>query len=296
MLAGVSHATGWIANAALALVLGLSLNPMHKRADAFIDFVFFRKRNEDERALLDFSKESAYVTDAQVLLDQTLDKLRRHTDARDAAILIEAAGTYAAVRFYGGVTAPAVDENDPAVLALKAWHRPLDPHRYAGAMCGALALPMVARGRLLGAIVLSESAAKRTRPTKSRRFRNLHTASARRSKRSRCIATTPLRRFAKRWRRWLRRLPRSATKPRRSRSSKQIDTRSIRRSCCHSRLLRRAAKYVQHARAPLVSFRHTKGLRFDENFLYRRIPIANSHFHGLYRRGNVRAGEARVEA
>jgi hypothetical protein len=156
VLAGVSHATGWIANAALALVLGLSLNPMHKRADAFIDFVFFRKRHEDERALLDFSKESAYVTDAQVLLDQTLDKLRRHTDARDAAILIEAAGTYAAVRFYGGVTAPAVDENDPAVLALKAWHRPLDPHRYAGAMCGELALPMAVRGRLLGAIILGE--------------------------------------------------------------------------------------------------------------------------------------------
>ena len=156
VLAGVSHATGWIANAALALVLGLSLNPMHKRADAFIDFVFFRKRHEDERALLDFSKESAYVTDAQVLLDQTLDKLRRHTDARDAAILMESAGTYAVVRSYGGVTAPAVDENDPAVLALKAWHRSLDPHRYAGALCGALALPMVARGRLLGAIVLGE--------------------------------------------------------------------------------------------------------------------------------------------
>jgi hypothetical protein len=156
VLAGVSHATGWVANAALALVLGLSLNPMHKRVDAFIDFVFFRKRREDERALVDFSKESAYVTDAQALLDQTLDKLQRHTDASDAAILIESSGTYAAVRSYGGAAAAPVDENDPAVLALKAWHKPLDPHRYGGALRGALALPMLARGRLLGAIVLGE--------------------------------------------------------------------------------------------------------------------------------------------
>lgn len=155
VLAGVSHATGWIANAALALVLGLSLNPMHKRVDAFIDSVFFRKRREDEQALLDFSKESAYVTDAQVLLDQTLDKLRRHTDARDAEIFIESGGTYEAVCCYGA-SATGVDENDPAVLALKAWHKPLDPHRYGGALRGALALPMLARGRLLGAIVLGE--------------------------------------------------------------------------------------------------------------------------------------------
>lgn len=156
MLAGVSHATGWIANAALALVLGLSLNPMQKRVDAFIDLVFFRKRHEDERALRDFAKESGYITDAAALLDQTLDKLRRHTDARDAAILIESAGTYAAVRCYGGASSPTVDENDPAVLALKAWHRPLDPHRCGGAMLGALSLPLLARGRLLGAIVLGE--------------------------------------------------------------------------------------------------------------------------------------------
>jgi len=93
---------------------------------------------------------------SHVLLDQTLHKLRRHTDACDAAILIESDRTYAAVRCYGSASAPAVDENDPVVLALKAWHKPLDPHRYGGAMGGALALPMLARGRLLGVIVLGE--------------------------------------------------------------------------------------------------------------------------------------------
>jgi GAF domain len=158
VLAGVSHATGWIANGALALTLGLMLNPMQKRVDVFIDLAFFRKRHEDERALLDFSKEAAYVTDADTLLDQALDKLRRHTDACDAAILIESSDAYAVARCFGEASTPIVDENDPAILALKAWHRPLDPHRYGDVMRGALALPMLARGRLLGAIVLGERA------------------------------------------------------------------------------------------------------------------------------------------
>lgn len=158
VLAGISHATGLIANAALALVLGLSLNPMQKRVDAFIDLLFFRKRHEDERSLVEFSRESAYVTNAQVLLDQALDKLRRHTDARDGTILLESGGAYVAVRCFGEASSPSAEENDPAILALKAWRKPLDPNRYGSAMHGALALPMLARGRLLGAIVLGERA------------------------------------------------------------------------------------------------------------------------------------------
>lgn len=50
VLAGVSHATSLAANAALALVLGLSLRYIHMRVDVIIDAVLFRKRHEDERA------------------------------------------------------------------------------------------------------------------------------------------------------------------------------------------------------------------------------------------------------
>ncbi len=158
VLAGASHATGLIANAALALVLGLSMNPLHKRVDALIEAIFFHKRRENERALLEFSKEAAYVTDAQALLDQAIERLRRHTDARGAALLLETGGAYAAARSFGETVADLVTENDSAILALKTWHRPLDPHHYESSMHGALAVPMLARGRLAGAIVLGERA------------------------------------------------------------------------------------------------------------------------------------------
>ena len=48
------------------------------------------------------------------------------------------------------------DENDPAVLRLSVTHRPLDLHGFETAFVGELAYPMVARGRLLGVIVLGE--------------------------------------------------------------------------------------------------------------------------------------------
>lgn len=158
ILAGVSHATGLIANGALALVLGLSINFIHKRVDAFIDTILFRKRHEDERSLLDFSKEAAYVTEREALLDRAIEKIERHTDARGVRILLEGSGEYATARSFGDATSAAIVENDAAILALKTWHKPLDPHQYETELRGALALPMLARGRLLGVLILGERA------------------------------------------------------------------------------------------------------------------------------------------
>jgi hypothetical protein len=156
-LAGVSHATGFIANGALALVLGLSLNAIHKRVDMLMDSVLFRKRHEDERALLNFSKEAAFVTGAAALIDQAVAKLRAHTDARNAAILLESDGVYTAAGSFGEAVFQ-VSENDGVILALKMWHKPLDPHRYDSDMRGALAVPMVSRARVLGVVLLGERA------------------------------------------------------------------------------------------------------------------------------------------
>jgi hypothetical protein len=161
VLAGVSHATGLIANGALALVLGLSLNPLHQRVDELIDRLLFRKRHDDERALHEFSKEAAFVTEPDALLDRTIETVHRHTDARSASVLLNGSTTYTAARSFGedgGDAAVGVGENDGAILALKAWHKPIDPHHYESAVQGALALPMLVRGRLLGVLVMGERA------------------------------------------------------------------------------------------------------------------------------------------
>jgi hypothetical protein len=156
VLSGVSHATGLVANAVLALVLGLTLSPLHRHVDETVDRVLFHKRHEDERALIEFGREAAFVTTASALLDGTIANLEYHTDARSAAIFLDGNGRYAPMRSFGEAAPPAIDENDAAVLALKARHVPIDPHRYRSGLHGALALPMLARGRLLGIVMLGE--------------------------------------------------------------------------------------------------------------------------------------------
>jgi hypothetical protein len=158
VLTGVSHAAGIIANAALVLVLGVSLNFIHKRVDASVDTILFRKRHDNTRALQDFSKEAAYVTGSEALLEQSIAKIQSHTDACTAAILLQRNGCFSPVRSFGESEPSRVDENDGGILALKTWHKPLDPHHYGTSLKGALAVPMVARGRLLGVLSLGERA------------------------------------------------------------------------------------------------------------------------------------------
>jgi hypothetical protein len=152
VLAHVSHATGIVANAGLALGLGLSMSFIHKRVDTFVDFAFFHKRHEDERALRDFAKEAAFVTRRDELLDHTMGKLRAHTDAVAASVLLDGDGRFKVARWFGEA-APGAGENDEAVLAMKASHKALDPHRYTTELRGDLALPMLARGRVLGVLL-----------------------------------------------------------------------------------------------------------------------------------------------
>jgi GAF domain-containing protein len=96
------------------------------------------------------------VTDSDALFNEAIEKIEDHTDARSAALLLDGDGVYTATRSFGTSVALKVSENDGAILALKTWHAPLDPHRYSTALQGALALPMVSRGRLLGVLLLGE--------------------------------------------------------------------------------------------------------------------------------------------
>jgi len=158
VLSGIDRAANLVANAALALVLGLSLRFIHRRVDAFVETTLFRKRHDDERALLDFSKEAAYMTDADALLDQAISRVREHTDARSGVLYLDGEGVYRPARSFGDGLLESVGENDGAIVALKTWRKPLDPHRCTTSLQGALAVPMIGRGRLIGLLLVGERA------------------------------------------------------------------------------------------------------------------------------------------
>jgi hypothetical protein len=135
-LSNAGHATNVLVSGGVALTLGLSIRLVHGRVDLFVDRVFFRSRHEDEEAFRTFSSELPYVTDRDILLRRAAQTLERHTDATSVEIVLY------------------FDDNDPAIVHLRAYPQVLDLHGVESTLRGDIAFPMTARGQLLGVIVL----------------------------------------------------------------------------------------------------------------------------------------------
>ncbi len=143
-LEGQSHTTSIAVGAAVALLLGFSIRFVHDRVEHVLDRVFFRKRHEDEEAIRRFAREAAFITDPGLVMGRTVDVLERHADASFARLaLSNGNGRYA-----------DVSENDPAIVSLRTWHRKLDLHGVDTKFEGEFAYPMIARGRLIGVLLL----------------------------------------------------------------------------------------------------------------------------------------------
>jgi hypothetical protein len=139
-----SHMTNLEVSAALAIGLGFSVRTIHARVDRVLDQMFFRKRHEDEAAIRAFADEAAEVTDDVTLLRGTRETLETHADASFVTLAMDdGAGQY------GDVSA-----SDPAIVALRDRHKVLDLQTLSTELRGEFAYPMIARGQLVGALVL----------------------------------------------------------------------------------------------------------------------------------------------
>ncbi len=137
-LESATHATNAAFGLGVAVALGFSVRYVHGFVDRFVDRVFFRKRHEDEAALRAFAHECSYITDPMVLLERAVSVVSDHTATAGVEV----------------IRPQQVDENDTAVVALKAWGKPIDLHGYPrSSLRGELAFPMISRGKLVGALV-----------------------------------------------------------------------------------------------------------------------------------------------
>jgi len=140
----VSHMTNLEISAGLALALGFSVRAIHARVERVLDKVFFRKRHEDETAIRNFADEATDATDAVTLVRRTKETLETHTDAAFVTVVLDdGTGRYG-----------EVSENDPAIVALHDRHTALDLATLSTQLEGDVAYPMIARGKLVGALVL----------------------------------------------------------------------------------------------------------------------------------------------
>lgn len=151
-LVNASHTTSVVFGMAVALALGLSMRYIHRYVDRFVDNILFRKRHEDETALRRFAHEASYINDRAALLQRALQTVRDHTTAETSDVLLRNGS--AEYLWLSQPKRTEIGENDPAIVALRAWSKPVDLNGVSGSQVqGELAFPMASRGRLLGALV-----------------------------------------------------------------------------------------------------------------------------------------------
>lgn len=136
-----------------ALALGLSVRFVHARVDTYVDDLFFRERHLAEEAIRRFAQEAALITDAGVLVRRTIDVAQRNVRLTGAAFYARKNDRY--VPLYSTIAqATELDENDEAVLAMRAWHNHVHAQGLADSrLCGEDAFPMMVRGQLAGFLV-----------------------------------------------------------------------------------------------------------------------------------------------
>lgn len=155
-LGDASRTTNVVVSAGIALGLGLSTRYLHARIDRAVDAVFFRKRHENEAALLRFAKQVPYVSNLQTLRERTVATLKTHADAKRVDFWLESEGdTYTS-------GAGSVGGDDPALLAFKSGESPVVLQGLGSALEGDVAYALAARGHLVGALVLGGESVEHT--------------------------------------------------------------------------------------------------------------------------------------
>jgi hypothetical protein len=137
----VSRTLSVAANILVALVLGFSLRAVHGRIEHLVDRTLFRKRHEDETAMVEFSRQAAFITNRHDLLARAIGVVRHHAQACTVEILL------------CNNVAGSAPEDDPAVRHLRASRERIDLGRYKTALHGEVAFPMISRGSLIGILI-----------------------------------------------------------------------------------------------------------------------------------------------
>ena len=152
----VGERAGLLLELLVPLALGASLTTVHRRIDALVERLVFRRQYRQEHALRRFAREAAFVNAPDRLLELTVTELRRHIGAPWVALYERSGSGYALARQSGDHPLPAaIDADDPAALALRAHASAVDLHERASALGhegDAFALQV--RGQLLGLLAI----------------------------------------------------------------------------------------------------------------------------------------------
>ncbi len=140
----------------IALVVIVSVRAIHSRVDRAVDGLLFRTRHEQESALRRFATTLQFYTEEAPVVRDTVEVLVRFARVQGAAIYLPDGKRLDCAASAFPVRAPAIDENDPAHVELRAHHEELQVHGFSTSFLGARLYPMSLAGRLVGVVSTGE--------------------------------------------------------------------------------------------------------------------------------------------
>jgi hypothetical protein len=151
-----THVESALMEFGITLAVVLCIRPVHRRVDAAVDNVFFRKRHEEESALLRFAITAQFYTDAPPLLRDGVEAVVKYGRVRGAAMYLPVPGGASCSVTTFAANAPFIDENDVGLVELRAHGEVLDTHHLRTAFPGIRVYPMMLAGRLVGVLAIGE--------------------------------------------------------------------------------------------------------------------------------------------
>ncbi len=142
-----------VAELGMALLLGVTLTTLHRRLERFLNAVIFRAQALALQTLRRFASETDLISDPQRLLSQTYEAMRTRLESTYAAIYTIDGSLYALASPKLETTPTVLPSDDFAVLRLRRWSESFECDETDHPLRGALFVPMVVRGQLVGFLV-----------------------------------------------------------------------------------------------------------------------------------------------
>jgi len=125
--ATLGEGTSLLLQVVVPLALGIVLGKLRGYMDLVVERVFFRAKYLADRALRNFGKQCAYITDMGKLLDAAVSEIRKHSRSPSVALYEAGTGCYACLRSAGeSGFALVMDLDDPALVAVRAEMKPVE--------------------------------------------------------------------------------------------------------------------------------------------------------------------------
>lgn len=156
ILSAASRATSLSVEIAIAVILAFVFRAIGGRLENAIENAFNARRHEARKALLALARSVPHIKDRDEVLKRIVESMDRYVTGSGCAVYLKQETYHATVSSFAFPPSD-VSPDDALIEGLHGASGPVNPRTFASQAPGTMACPMMARGELVGFLVVSAS-------------------------------------------------------------------------------------------------------------------------------------------